>query len=117
MAGKCRVEFDNVSFSYVPDSPVLKGVSFQCHGGQTLALVGATGALPAVQGLTSFTCLYLLSSVPFTKSRVPVGGTLQNYEFVMYGHVVAKASGHLAGALGYMLQLHIDGNGMRVEGQ
>ena len=48
MAGKCRVDFDDVSFSYVPDSPVLKGVSFQCPGGQTLALVGATGALPLV---------------------------------------------------------------------
>ncbi len=45
VAGKCRVEFDDVSFSYVADAPVLKGVSFSCQGGQSLALVGATGAL------------------------------------------------------------------------
>ena len=38
------VEFDNVSFSYQPDAPVLKNVSFKVNGGQTLALVGATGS-------------------------------------------------------------------------
>lgn len=38
------VEFDNVSFSYQPDAPVLKNVSFKVEGGQTLALVGATGS-------------------------------------------------------------------------
>ena len=38
------VEFDNVSFSYQPDAPVLKNVSFKVDGGQTLALVGATGS-------------------------------------------------------------------------
>ncbi len=43
VASKCSVEFDNVSFSYHADSPVVKGISFYCPGGQTLALVGATG--------------------------------------------------------------------------
>ena len=38
------VEFENVSFSYQPDAPVLKNVSFKVGGGQTLALVGATGS-------------------------------------------------------------------------
>lgn len=38
------VEFDNVSFNYQPDAPVLKNVSFKVEGGQTLALVGATGS-------------------------------------------------------------------------
>ena len=38
------MEFDNVSFSYQPDAPVLKNVSFKVNGGQTLALVGATGS-------------------------------------------------------------------------
>lgn len=38
------VEFENVSFSYQPNAPVLKNVSFKVGGGQTLALVGATGS-------------------------------------------------------------------------
>lgn len=38
------VEFDAVSYQYSAGAPVLKAVSFACPGGQTLALVGATGA-------------------------------------------------------------------------
>ncbi len=43
MASKCSIEFRDVSFTYVADAPVIKDVSFTCPGGQTLALVGATG--------------------------------------------------------------------------
>lgn len=39
-----RVEFEDVSFSYVPDVPVLKGVNLVAQPGQTIALVGPTGA-------------------------------------------------------------------------
>ncbi len=39
-----QVEFDNVSFGYVPDVPVLSEVSFCAQAGQTIALVGPTGA-------------------------------------------------------------------------
>ncbi len=39
-----RVEFEDVSFSYVPDSRVLKGVSFSVPSGGSVALVGPTGA-------------------------------------------------------------------------
>ena len=38
------VAFDHVSFSYVPDVPVLKDVNFRAKPGQTIALVGPTGA-------------------------------------------------------------------------
>lgn len=38
------VEFDNVCFSYQPNNPVLKNISFSIPGGKTLALVGATGS-------------------------------------------------------------------------
>ncbi len=38
------VEFDNVTFGYVPDRPVLHQVSFQSQPGQSIALVGPTGA-------------------------------------------------------------------------
>ncbi|MFO7536014.1 MAG: ABC transporter ATP-binding protein [Kiritimatiellia bacterium] len=37
------IEFENVGFSYVPDRPVLKEVSFTAEAGQTVALVGPTG--------------------------------------------------------------------------
>ena len=38
-----ELEFDNVSFSYTDDVPVLKGISFQVKPGEMVALVGATG--------------------------------------------------------------------------
>ncbi|MBQ3668838.1 MAG: ABC transporter ATP-binding protein [Clostridia bacterium] len=40
---KGDIEFENVSFSYQPGSPVLKDVSFRCESGKMLALVGPTG--------------------------------------------------------------------------
>ena len=39
-----RIDFENVSFSYSDGVPVLKDVSFSALPGQTVALVGATGA-------------------------------------------------------------------------
>lgn len=41
---KGEIEFRNVRFSYVKGSPVLNGVSFHSYPGQTIAIVGATGA-------------------------------------------------------------------------
>lgn len=41
---KGHVEFRNVSFSYQPDEPVLKNVSFTINPGETIAFVGATGS-------------------------------------------------------------------------
>lgn len=38
------IAFKNVSFSYVSNQPVLKGVSFNVQKGETVAIVGATGA-------------------------------------------------------------------------
>ncbi len=39
-----EVEFDHVDFGYVPDVPVLKDISLRAEPGQTIALVGPTGA-------------------------------------------------------------------------
>ena len=41
---KGDLEFKNVKFSYVENEPVLKGVSFKVAAGETIAIVGATGA-------------------------------------------------------------------------
>lgn len=38
------IEFENVTFEYKPGEPILKGISFKVEAGQTLAIVGATGA-------------------------------------------------------------------------
>ena len=38
------IEFKNVCFSYVENEPVLKNISFKAKPGQTVALVGSTGA-------------------------------------------------------------------------
>lgn len=53
VVGEGAISFDNVSFSYNSDVPVLKDVSFHCPGGKTLALVGPTGSGKS-------TCLRLL---------------------------------------------------------
>ncbi len=39
-----NVEFQDVSFEYVPDVPVLKHVSFSAEAGSTTALVGSSGS-------------------------------------------------------------------------
>ncbi len=39
-----RVEFDNVSFSYNPEVPLIEGLSLLAEPGRTIAIVGPTGA-------------------------------------------------------------------------
>lgn len=41
---KGDIDFDNVYFNYVEDEAVLKGISFNVKAGETVAIVGATGA-------------------------------------------------------------------------
>ena len=38
-----RVELDNVAFSYVPDKPLIEGLSLSVRSGQHIAIVGPTG--------------------------------------------------------------------------
>lgn len=38
------IRFDNVTFHYDPERPILKGVSFEVPAGKTVAIVGPTGA-------------------------------------------------------------------------
>jgi subfamily B ATP-binding cassette protein MsbA len=41
---KGKIEFDHVSFSYKPESPILEDISFTIKPGEVAALVGPTGA-------------------------------------------------------------------------
>jgi len=41
---KDAIRFEDVDFSYVPGTPVLRGLKLELHRGETVALVGATGA-------------------------------------------------------------------------
>lgn len=41
---KGLIEFDDVSFEYVKDTPVLNNITFKAKPGQTIAIVGETGA-------------------------------------------------------------------------
>lgn len=39
-----KVEFEDVTFGYIPDAPVLKNITLDAGRGRTIALVGPTGA-------------------------------------------------------------------------
>ena len=41
---KGDITFDNVHFGYIEDEEVIKGISFEAEPGETVAIVGATGA-------------------------------------------------------------------------
>jgi ATP-binding cassette subfamily B multidrug efflux pump len=41
---KGEVRFEDVDFGYLPDTPVIKGMTLEAKAGQTIALVGPTGA-------------------------------------------------------------------------
>src|SRR5205814_9339776 len=69
-----NVTFENVTFGYNPDRPVLHDVSFEAKPGQMFALVGATGS-----GKSSIVSLIARFYQP-QKGRVLVDG--QDIRFV-----------------------------------
>ncbi|GII53993.1 multidrug ABC transporter ATP-binding protein [Planotetraspora thailandica] len=67
--GPARVRFDDVTFGYVPDAPVLDDVSFEVEPGRTIAVVGPTGS-----GKSTLTLL-LARLVDPGKGAVLIDGT------------------------------------------
>jgi ABC-type multidrug transport system fused ATPase/permease subunit len=63
-----RVTFDNVSFDYVEGVPVLRDINLQVEPGETIALVGSTGA-----GKTTLTAL-ILRFYEVTHGRILIDG-------------------------------------------
>ena len=66
---KGDIVFEDVSFSYRDDRPILRDVSFHCPPGQMLALVGPTGV-----GKTTLTRLISRFYEP-TRGRILIDGT------------------------------------------
>ena len=72
---KGKIEFENVHFAYDPAVPVLKGISFVAHPGETIALVGPTGS-----GKTSITSL-LTRLYDFQSGQIKIDDiAIQSYE-------------------------------------
>ena len=63
-----EVCFENVNFRYTPDVPILKGVNLKMRQGETVAVVGATGA-----GKTTLSSL-MLRLYDVTEGRITVDG-------------------------------------------
>ena len=66
---ECNVQFDHVRFGYDPEKPVIKDFSAQVSEGQTVALVGPTGA-----GKTTMVKL-LMRFYDMQSGCIKIGGT------------------------------------------
>lgn len=64
----CDIAFDDVSFSYNPGSPVLRGLDLEIEGGKTTALVGHSGG-----GKTTILALIQALVLP-TKGTIKIDG-------------------------------------------
>ena len=72
---KGNITFENVRFSYIKGEPVLKGISLEVKEGQTVAIVGATGAGKSTI-INLINRFYEIDSGEIAVDTVPV----QNYE-------------------------------------
>lgn len=82
-----EVEFKNVSFSYVEDTPVLKNISFHIKPSQRVALVGHTGS-----GKTTIAAL-IPKFYKINNGEILIDGVnIQNYELNSLRSVVGLVS-------------------------
>lgn len=88
------IEFDNVSFAYEPDRPVLRGVSFRIGDGEAVGMIGANGAgkstvMKLLLGLLSGEGRVLVDGVEVRRgtlyeTRRKLGFVLQNSDHQMF---------------------------------
>ena len=79
-----HIAFDNVSFEYEPGAPVLKGLSFDVRPGETVALVGPSGA-----GKTSAAYLAM-------RFYDPIGGCVRIDGIDLRGVTLASLRRHIS---------------------
>ena len=85
-----RVEFDHVSFGYIPDKPVIRDFSATVEPGQTVAIVGHTGAgkTTLVNLLMDF---YELWSGEIRIDGVPISSMKRSEVHSLFGMVLQDA--------------------------
>ncbi|MBP3966046.1 ABC transporter ATP-binding protein [Paenibacillus lignilyticus] len=83
-AKPCSIRFDNVSFAYEPDRPVLHNVSFEIPAGKSVALVGPSGSGKS----TLIKLLY--------RFYEPISGSIRLDERPMESYSIASLRGQLA---------------------
>ena len=64
-----RISVEDLHFQYIENEPILKGISFEAAQGETIAIVGATGA-----GKSTIISV-LMGFYPYQKGTVKIDGT------------------------------------------
>ena len=99
-----EIEYQGVHFWYLPDEPVLRGVDLKIPAGQTIAIVGATGA-----GKSSLVSLLARQYDP-TRGRVLLDGVdLRDYDLADLRRAVAVVPQDpicLAGSIRFNIALY-----------
>ena len=105
------IEFDNVSFSYESNAPVIKGLSFRIEDGESVGLIGANGAgkstiMKLLLGLVQGEGKILVDDIEVNKEnlgkiRKKLGFVLQNSDNQMFMPTVYEDM--MFGPLNYMV--------------
>ncbi len=85
-----HVKFENVSFSYADESPTINGLSLEALPGQTIALVGATGAGTSTI-LNLLTRFYEPTSGRILVDGVPLDGLSKEWLRDQLGYVTQES--------------------------
>ena len=88
------IEFENVSFAYERDHPVIENLSFRIEDGESVGLIGANGAgkstiMKLILGLIAGEGRILVDGIPVTKANLAeirrrLGFVLQNSDHQMF---------------------------------
>lgn len=88
------IQFENVSFSYEKETPILKHISFSIQNGESVGLIGANGAgkstiMKLILGLLQGEGTVWIDNLPVEKKNYPqirkkIGYVLQNSDNQMF---------------------------------